>query len=172
MFWGSKHLAESEHHSLKLLPGYKPEIIYFLWKLRRCCNITAVFFQTLYLVRFSLQQQKGKKNQLTRHHPDQKLWTLLGRLPKIHFPPFSSSSSPVLCFFIQAAPKKSWQQNFDGWIGRQEFWTNLGHPGYLGLFGSIWAILGRYDTKLWSPNIALKILTTTFLGRPLHHIVS
>ena len=74
MIWGSKHLAKSEHHSLQLLPGYKPEIIYFLWKLRRCFNITAVFFQTLfYLGKFSLQQQKGSKNQLTRHHPDQKL---------------------------------------------------------------------------------------------------
>ena len=49
MIWGSKHLAKSEHHSLQLLPGYKPEIIYFLWKLRRWCNITAVFFQTFFL---------------------------------------------------------------------------------------------------------------------------
>ena len=74
MIWGSKHLAKSEHHSLQLLPGYKPEIIYFLWKLRSCCNKTAVFFQILfYLGGFPLQQQKGSKNQLTRHHPDQKL---------------------------------------------------------------------------------------------------
>ena len=61
-------------------------------------------------------------------------------------------------FHTGRPPKKSWQQNFDGWIGRLNFLTNLGHPGYIGLFGLIWAILGYYDPKFWSPNMALKIL--------------
>ena len=140
MIWGSKHLAKSEHHSLQLLPGYKPEIIYFLWKLRRCCNIIAVFFQTLFFISegFHFNNEKVQRINL----PVTILIKNFERCSDIsrrfifhHF----LLHHHLFNVFIQAAPsppQKSWQQNFDGWIGKLDFWTNLGHPGYLGPFAT------------------------------------
>ena len=58
--------------------------------------------------------------------------------------------------------------------GRFDFWTTLGHPGYLepirqiwviwgkfGQFGSFGASLGHLGPKIWPSNIALKILFAT-----------
>ena len=69
-------------------------------------------------------------------------------------------------FLHRPPPQKRWQQNFNGEIGRLDFWTNLGHPGYLGPFGSIWAILGRYNPKFWSPKHSSQNSVCNFFVTP------
>ena len=68
------------------------------------------------------------------------------------------------------------KQNFEGDVGRLDFWTNFGYSCYLGpfgpiwvnlgQFGSIWAIVGHVGQKAEPPNKALEILLVTFLGHP------
>ena len=52
-------------------------------------------------------------------------------------------------------------------LGDSNCFTTSGHPGDLGLFGSIWAVLGHFEpllSKIWLPKIALKILSKTLFG--------
>ena len=52
-------------------------------------------------------------------------------------------------------------------LGDSNCFTTSGHPGDLGLFGSIWAVLGHFEpllSKIWLPKVALKILSKTFFG--------
>ena len=74
--------------------------------------------------------------------------------------------SPKKCHLLMyGVSQKSYKQNVEGNIGRLDFWTAWGHPGYLGLFRPIWAIwatvvvtLVYSGPKIWSLHIALKIL--------------
>ena len=62
------------------------------------------------------------------------------------------------------------KQNFEGDVGRLDFWTNLPiHVilDHLGQFGSIWAIVGYVGQKAEPPNKALEILLATFWGHPI-----
>ena len=53
--------------------------------------------------------------------------------------------------FVCMVSQKVVQQNLQDNVGRLDFWTSLGHPGYLGEVGPLWQ-------KVGSPNIAHKIL--------------
>ena len=78
---------------------------------------------------------------------------------------------------IQGVPK------IEGDVGRLDFWTILGHPGYLepirqiwviwgkfGQFGSFGATLDHLGPKIWPSNIALKILFVTSFWDKLYKV--
>ena len=56
-----------------------------------------------------------------------------------HVPLVSNPFIQVLGHFLclQGVPK-SCQQNLQNNVGRLDFWTTLGHPGYLGEVGPLW----------------------------------
>ena len=145
MIWGSKHLAKSEHHSLQLLPGYKPEIIYFLWKLRRCCNIIAVFFQTLFFISegFHFNNEKVQRINLPVTILIKNFERSSDVSRRFIFHHFLLHHHLFNVFFYRPPPKKSWKRNFDCLMDKNldqfgpsklswTVWVNLGH------FGSLW----------------------------------
>ena len=52
----------------------------------------------------------------------------------------------VIIGFTQGGQKKLLRQNFVRDVGRLDFRTTLGYPGYLGPFGQIFDILGFFGT--------------------------
>ena len=178
MIWGSKHLAKSEHHSLQLLPGYKPEIIYFLWKLRRCCNIIAVFFQTLFLSRKVFTSTTKRFKESTYPSPSwSKTLNAARTSPEDSFSTiFFFIITCLMYFYTGRPPKKVGNRILMAWLGDKNFGPILAIQvilDYLGQFGPFWVAMTQNSGLL---NIALKILFATFLlhpvPRPVHHIVS